>query len=54
VCAWDTKPEQSHQEDVPTSTTYSRNGRLPASSYYYVMDVAAVLTLLADALNTLG
>jgi hypothetical protein len=28
VCAWDTKPAQSHQEDVPASTDSGRHGRL--------------------------
>ena len=52
MCAWDTKPEQSHQEDVPTSTQTRRNTRLPASSYYYVTDLAAdATTIRVDALS---
>ena len=31
---WDTKPEQSHQQDVPTSRRTRRNTRLPAASHY--------------------
>ena len=35
ACVWDTKPEQSHQEDVPVSTTSGRTHASCASSTYY-------------------
>ena len=37
ACAWDTKPEQSHQEDVPVSATSGRTRASCASSYYYAL-----------------
>ena len=29
MCVWDTKPEQSHQEDVPITTDTTKNKALP-------------------------
>ena len=56
MCAWDTKPEQSHQEDVPVSTTSSRTRASCASSYYYALrkalGVIAVLQGRGQAAGT--
>jgi pimeloyl-ACP methyl ester carboxylesterase len=50
-CDWDTKPGLSHQEDVPASTSSTRNRRLRLKSYYYVVEQLQAAGIAVQAIS---